>query len=177
LKLARFYRDGELSDIKVSGADDTVFEVKNLFASEILSEDAIQDMIRTKNCGQMSHVDELRLDFDRICRKKDIQQLTRWGFYRLKDSSLYSKKFCTQTILNIKNEQRYLSACFSDYVMLVPRFGETVLDEPYLFASLKNGHYYLLNATELPPVCPPLNSIKNAFAWIQKKIFSKTSSK
>lgn len=77
MKLARFYRDGELSEIRVTNSDDTVFEVKNLFASEQLAEDAIKDMICTKNYGQMSHVDELRLDFNRICRRRDIQHMTR----------------------------------------------------------------------------------------------------
>lgn len=177
MKLARFYRDGELSEIRVSNSDDTIFEVKNLFASEQLSEDAIQDMIRTKNTGQMSHVDELRLDFNRICRRRDIQHVKRLGFYRFSDSSEFNGNFSLDTILNIKNEQRYLSACFSDYVILSLRFGSNKSGEPYLLASLKNGYFYLLNADELPPSNPVMHSVKNFFAWILKKISFRTSSK
>jgi hypothetical protein len=177
LKLARFYRDGELSEIRVSNSDDAVFEVKNLFASEQLAEDAIKDMIGTKNYGQMSHVDELRLDFNRICRRRDIQQMTRLGFYSFKDSAEFKGKFSVDTILNIKNEQRYLTACFSDYVILTSRFGSKKMGEPYLFASLKNGYFYLLNADELPPSNPIMHSVKNFFAWILKKISFKTSTK
>jgi len=150
-------------------------EVKNLFASEQLAEDAIADMIRTANNGQMSHVDELRLDFNRICRKKDIQQRTRFGAYRFKDSANYSEAFSLETILNIKNEQRYLAACFSDYVVLVPRLGSKA--EPCLLASLKNGYFYLLNADELPPANPVMHALKKAFSWIQKKISFKTFTK
>lgn len=177
MKLARFYRDGELSEIRVSNSDETVFEVKSLFASEQLAEDAIHDMIRTKNLGQKSHVDELRLDFNRICRKRDLQQVRRFGFYSFKDSSEFKGKFSVDTILNIKNEQRYLAACFSDYVILTPRFGSKKMGEPYLFASLKNGYFYLLNADELPPSNPLMHSVKNFFAWILKKISFRTSSK
>jgi hypothetical protein len=175
LKLARFYSDGELSEIRVSNSDDTVIEVRNLFASEQLAEDAIHDMIRTVNTGQMSHVDELRLDFNRICRKKDIQQRTRFGAYRFKDSADFQEQFSLETILNIKNEQRYLAACFSDYVVLVPRLGSK--KEPCLLASLKNGYFYLLNADELPPANPVMHSMKKALAWIQKKISFRTSTK
>lgn len=175
MKLARFYSDGELSEIRVSNSDETVFEVKNLFASEQLAEDAIRDMIHTRNQGQMSHVDELRLDFNRICRKRDIQQRIQLGAYRFTDSADYKGTFSIDTILNIKNEQRYLSACFSDYVVLIPRFGSK--QEPCLLASLKNGYFYLLNAEELPPSNPIMHSVKKAMAWIQKKIFSGTSTK
>lgn len=175
MKLARFYSDGELSEIRVSNSEETVFEVRNLFAAEQLAEDAIQDMIRTRNTGQMSHVDELRLDFNRICRKKDIQQRLRLGAYRFADSVHYKGNFSVDTILNIKNEQRYLAACFSDYVVLMPRFGSK--QEPFLLASLKNGYFYLLNADELPAANPVMNAIKKAFAWIQKKISFKTSTK
>jgi len=177
LKLARFYRDGELSEIRISNSDDTVFEVNNLFASEELAEEAIQDMIRTKNQGQMSHVDELRLDFNRICRRRDIKQMTRLGFYSFKDSVEFKGKFSVDTILNIKNEQRYLNACFSDYVILTNRFGSKKIGEPYLFASLKNGYFYLLNADELPPSNPLMQSVKNFFAWTIKKISFKTFTK
>lgn len=177
MKLARFYRDGELSEIRVSNSDDAVFEVKNLFASEQLAEEAIQDMIRTKNQSQMSHVDELRLDFNRICRRRDIQHITRLGFYSFQDSADFKGKFSVDTILNIKNEQRYLNACFSDYVILTSRFGSKKMDQPYLFASLKNGYFYLLNADELPPSNPLMHSVKNFFAWILKKISFKTSTR
>lgn len=176
MKLARFYRDGELSDIRVSSAEDVLFEVHNLFAGEELSEDAVRDMILTKNTGVMSHVDELRLDFNRIFRKREIRHVRRCGAYAFKDSFEYCGKFSTETILNIKNEQRYLSACFSDYMVLIPRFGSS-RQEPYLFASLKNGYYYLLNAEELPPSNPLWASVKKLGGWILKKISFKTSTR
>lgn len=175
LKVARFYSDGELSPIRVSNSEETVFEVKNLFASEQLAEDAIRDMIRTANIGQMSHVDELRLDFDRICRKRELKHVTRFGVYALRDSAQYKGNFSIETVINIKNEQRYLSACFSDYVILQPRFGKK--SEPLLFASLKNGYFYLLNADELPPANPVFHAFKNGLTWIRKKISFKTSTK
>lgn len=177
MKLVRFYRDGELSGIRVSNSDDTVQEVKSFFASEQLAEDAIVDMIRTKNQGQKSHVDELRLDFNRICRKRDIKHVRRFGFYRFEDSVAYSGKFSVETILSIKNEQRYLSACFTDYVVLIPRWDMRKTEEPYLLASLKNGHFYLLNADELPPSNPILHTVKKFLGWIRKGISFKTFTK
>lgn len=177
MKLARFYRDGELSEIRMSSADEAVFEVKNFLASEQMAEAGIEDLIRTTNIGSKSHVDELRLDFNRIYRKRDIQNYVRYGFFKFSDSAEYAGTFSSETILGIKNEQRYLSACFSDYMVLKSRFGSKKKSEPYLLASLKNGYFYLLNAEELPASNPINHAVKNALTWISKKIFFKTSTK
>jgi len=177
LKVARFYSEGELSAIRVTNVEETIFEVKNLFACEQLIEEQIVSMIRQNNLGELSEVDELRLDFNRIYSKKAIQSKTRFGRYKLVDSCQFKGAFSVQTILDIKNEQRYLSAKFNGYVVLSKRFGKEKRNEPYLFASLKNGYFYLLNAEEISSSNIVLNSFKKTFSWIQKKIFFKTSSK
>lgn len=178
MNLARFYRDGELSEIRISSSEEVVSEVNNLFAAEQLAEDAIRDMIRTQNRNQYSHVDELRLDFNRIFRKRELLGRTKLKGYQFSDSAQFEGRFSVDTILSIKNEQRYLSACFSDYVILKPRWSFFHKnEEPYLFASLRNGCFYLLNASDLPPAYPLMHSFKNVIAWIPKKIFSKTSTK
>lgn len=174
MKLIRFYSDDELSDIRVSSSEETVFEVMNLFTQEQRFEDAIRDMIKTKNKNQRSHVDELRLDFNRIFRKKELKSYTRLGFFSFTDSANYKKDFSVDTIVNIKNEQRYLNACFTDYMILTNRFNKK---EPYLFASLRNGYYYLLNADDLPDSNWIRQSMKNLKGWIKNKISFKTSTK
>lgn len=175
MKLIRFYRDGELSEIKVSGAEETINEVNNFFRAEQMAEEAVRDMIKTKNNGQVSHVDELRLDFERIFRKSEIKRRTRFGLYSFKDSADFKKEFSVETILHIKNEQRYLSACFSGYVVLQQRFFNRD-KEPLLLASLKNGYFYLLNDSHLPS-SNPFATFKPLMTWIRKKISFKTSTK
>jgi len=133
----------------------------NLFTQEQRAEDGIRDMIKTKNKGQRSHVDELRLDFNRIFRLKELKSYSRFGFYSLKDSFDYKKDFSVDTIIAIKNEQRYLNACFTDYVILKKRFGKN--HEPFLFASLRNGYFYLLNADDLPE-----SNFKRIKNWFKK---------
>lgn len=177
MKVARFYSEGELSAIRVTNVEETIFEVKNLFAGEQLIEEQIVALIRQNNLGEHSEVDELRLDFNRIYSKKSILSKTRFGRYKFSDSCFYKGSFSVQTILDIKNEQRYLSAKFKGYAVLNKRFGKEKRTEPYLFASLKNGYFYLLNAEEISSSNVIVNSFKKSFSWIQKKIFFKTSSK
>ena len=146
MKLVKFYSEGELSSIQISNEDEAVSEVLNLFFEEQLSEEQIILEVSSKNCGFISDVDELRLDFDRIFSKK---QLRKKGFFsgrKLTDSARVEQDLSLNTILNIKNEQRYLNATFRSYVVLMPRvqlFGKK--REPMLFATLKNDNYYWLN--------------------------------
>jgi len=56
LKLARFYSEGELSAIRVTNVEETIFEVKNLFAGEQLEEEKISSLIRQNNFGEQSEV-------------------------------------------------------------------------------------------------------------------------
>lgn len=161
MKLIRFYSDDELSDIRVTSSEETVFEVLNLFTQEQRAEDGIRDMIKTPNKNQRSHVDELRLDFNRIFRRKELKSYTRIGIFSLKDSAEFKKDFSVETIIAIKNEQRYLNACFTDYIILKNRFNNK--KEPYLFASLRNGYFYLLNADDLPE-----SNFKRIKNWFKK---------
>ena len=178
MKVARFYSEGELSAIRISNVDETIFEVKNLFAGEQVEEEKISSLIRQNNFGEQSEVDELRLDFDRIYSKKDILSKTRFGRYKFIDSCFYNSDFSIETILAVKSEQRYLSAKFNGYMVLRSRFGSSKKEaKPYLFASLKNGYFYLLNADEVSSSNIFISSFKKTFSWIQKKISFKTSSK
>lgn len=146
LKLVKFYSDGELSSIQMSNEEETVSGVKNLFFSEQLTEEQIMLEIYSQNKGLVSEVDELRLDFDRIYTKKQLKKKALFSLTKLVDSCQHTEDFSIQTILSIKNEQRYLNASFRGYKILVPR---TKLlrkpSEPLLFATLKNDNYYLLN--------------------------------
>lgn len=175
MKLVRFYSEGELSSIRVTNEDEAVAGVKNLLFDEQLAEEQIMLEIFSQNHGNISDVDELRLDFDRLFTKK---QLLKKGFLtacKLVDSSHHNEDFSMATIISIKNEQRYLSAIFKSFVVLIPR---TKLvkspSEPLLFASLKNDNYYLVNQEQ--SIEDP-SAIKKFNNWIRKKISSKTSSK
>ena len=175
MKLVRFYREGELSSIQISSADETVSEVANLFFEEQLTEEQIMLEIYSNNNGSISDVDELRLDFDRILSKKQLKKKAIVNGHRLIDSADYEKDFSISTILAIKNEQRYLNATFKGYVILLPRnraFRKT--EEPLLFASLRNNNFYLLNKNQKHPQKSFFKSIRN---WIKSAISFKTSSK
>lgn len=175
LKLVRFYRDGELSSMQMSSVDETIMEVNGLFFDEQIVEEQINLEIYSKNRGKVSEVDELRLDFDRIMTRKQLQKRALISGYKFIDSANYEKAFSINTILNIKAEQRYLNATFKGFYILVPRsslFKKS--QEPLLFASLKNDNFYLLNADQIRE---KKSRLKSAFNWIQKKISSKTSSK
>jgi hypothetical protein len=127
--------------------------------------------------GDQSGVDELRLDFNRIYSKKDIHSKTRFGRFRFVDSVHHKNNFSIQTILSIKAEERYLSAHFRNYMVLRARFANDQSQEPYLFASLKNGYFYLLNAEEISSPNWIISLVKKPFSWIQKKISFRTSTK
>lgn len=175
MKLVRFYSDGELSSIQVSSSEETISEVKNLFFEEQLMEEQIMLEIYSNNNGICSEVDELRLDFDRIFSKKQIQKKALITGSKLMDSSKHEPDFSISTILGIKEEQRYLNATFKGFVVLKPRnkfFVKQV--EPMLFASLKNNNFYLLNKDQSTPAP---SKFKNSWNWILRKISFKTSSK
>ena len=175
LKLVRFYSEGELSSIKVSSSEESVSEVRNLFFEEQLSEEQIILEIYSKNNGKRSSVDELRLDFDRIFSKKQLQKKAFVAGLKVIDSVDYQNDFSISTILGIKNEQRYLNATFRGYTVLVPR--SSLFDkqtEPMLFASLKNDNFYLLNMEQSERTPSKFKSFIN---WIQKGISFKTFSK
>lgn len=175
MKLANFYSDGELSSIRVASTEDTVFEVKNLFSNEIFAENQIISRIKNDTSAVCSEVDELRLDFNRIYSKKSITKKIRFGRFRHEKSANYTGEFSIQTILSIKAEQRYLSAQFKGYTILRSRFQlGNHRAEPYLFATLKNGHSYLLNADKVVTTHPVIFIFKSSFNWLSKKIFSKT---
>lgn len=154
--------------------DETLSGVKNLFFDEQLIEEQIMLEIFSQNRGNVSDVDELRLDFDRIYTKR---QLVKTGFFSGKkfvDSSNHNADFSISTIISIKNEQRYLNAQYKSFMILLPRnkFFKTTA-EPMLFATLKNKNFYLLN-----PDQTARNSRFKIFTnWIKKGISSKTSSK
>ncbi|MEO9534100.1 MAG: hypothetical protein ABJG68_03815 [Crocinitomicaceae bacterium] len=175
MKLVRFYRDGELSSLRVSNVDEAVSEVENLFFDEQIIEEQIILEIYSRNRGKISEVDELRLDFDRIFTKKQLQKRGLLTASKFMDSADFGKDFSIQTILSIKNEQRYLNAQFHGYFILVPRSSFfKKAGEPMLFASLKNNNYYWLNhnIVEAKP-----SKVKMFFKWIKEKISFKTSSK
>lgn len=175
MKLVRFYREGELSSIQISSADETVSEVTNLFFEEQLMEEQIMLEIYSKSSSDVSDVDELRLDFDRIYSKKQLKKKALVNGQKLLDSADYSNDFSIQTILGIKNEQRYLNATFKGYLVLLPRnkaFKKT--EEPLLFATLRNDNFYLLNQNAIQGNSSLFKSIRN---WIKSVISSKTSSK
>jgi hypothetical protein len=164
--------------MRVTSVEETIIEVINLFNSEQQAEQEIAALIRRPNVmGDISGVDELRLDFNRIYSKKDILSRTRFGMFKFADSTAYKNDFPIQTILSVKAEERYLSAKFRNYMILRPRFRKDEVQEPYLFASLKNGYFYLLNAEEVASSNPIIASFKKSFSWIQKKISFRTSTK
>lgn len=175
MKLVRFYREGELSSIKVSNEEETVSEVLNLFFDEQLDEEQIMLEIYSQNHGYKSNVDELRLDFDRLFSKSQLKKKALLTGTKLVDSSNYNKDFSINTILGIKNEQRYLNANFKSYVILLPRTSLFRSEkEPMLFATLKNSNYYWLNPEQSKPQQKRLKKFKN---WIKRKISLKTFSK
>jgi hypothetical protein len=175
LKLVRFYRDGELSSMRVSNVDEAVAEVEGLFFDEQIIEEQIILEIYSRNRGKISDVDELRLDFDRIFTKKQVQKRSILTGSKLIDSGDFGKDFSIQTVLNIKNEQRYLNAQFHGYFILLPRSSSfKKADEPMLFASLKNNNYYLLNYNEIQT---KENKVKSFLKWLKAKISFMTSSK
>lgn len=175
MKLVRFYSEGELSSIRVSNEEETVIEVKNLFFDEQLTEEQIMLEIYSQNRGNVSDVDELRLDFDRIFTRK---QLVRKAFFKgckFVDSSNHNEDFSMNTIIGIKEEQKYLSANFRSFMILHPRskfFGGS--NEPMLFATLRNNNFYLVNLEQATAKPSKFNTISN---WIKRKISSKTSLK
>lgn len=157
--------------------DEAVSEVKNLMFLEQLVEEKILLEIFTKNAGKVSQVDELRLDFDRIYSRKQLTKKCLFGNYKLIDSAKYTGDFSIQTILRIKNEERYLNAKFQDFHVLVPK--RRLLKsrgESLLFARLKNNNFYLVN--DLAHTSTNLDSIFNRISrWVNTRIFSKTSLK
>lgn len=175
MKLVRFYSEGELSSISVSNTDEAVTVVQSFFFDEQLIEEQIILEIYSRNRGKISTVDELRLDFDRIFTKKQIQKKALLSGSKFMDSADYGKDFSIQTVLGIKGEQRYLSAHFHGYFIIQPRnnwFQKS--GEPMLFATLKNNNFYLLNQEQVEKSD---GKFKLALKWIQKRISSKTSSK
>lgn len=174
MKIVNFYSDGELSSIRIASAEDTVFEVKNLFSNELFIENQITNRIKQNQPKIYSEVDELRLDFNRIYTKRTIAKKIRLARFRHESSSNYKGEFSIQTILSIKAEQRYLSAQFKGFTILKRRFNFGEQSEPYLFAALKNGHYYLLNADKVESKHPAIIIFKFSLNWLSKKIFSKT---
>ena len=161
--------------MQMSSVDETIMEVNGLFFDEQIIEEQINLEIYSKNRGKISEVDELRLDFDRIMTRKQLQKRALISGCRFIDSANFEKPFSIGTILNVKAEQRYLSATFKGYYILMPRSAfYKKSQEPLLFASLKNDNFYLLNADQIQE---KKSRVKTVFNWIQKKIFSKTSSK
>jgi hypothetical protein len=159
----------------MSNTEETVSEVKQLFFDEQLSEEQIMLEIYSSNGTVKSEVDELRLDFDRIFSKKQLQKKALIGGLKISDSADYKFDFSIKTILGIKNEQRYLNATFKGYVVLIPRnsmFNKSA--EPMLFASLKNNNFYLLNMEQSQKVPSKFKSFIN---WIKKGISFKTYTK
>lgn len=178
MKLTSFYRKGELSSIRVSSVDEVVDEVKNLLFEEQLKEEQIFLEIYSSSTNKISQVDELRLDFDRIYSKKQINKKCSFGRWKFIDSAKFEKDFSIKTILNIKNEESYLNAKFHDYQILTP--GQTIFrksHEPLLFARLKNNNFYLLSEISEKNRKPLVTRFKQIKSWIQKRISSKTSSK
>ena len=150
MKVTSFYSEGELSPIKVGSVDETVVEIKNLFFNEQLEEEQIRAEIYANNSNAASIVDELRLDFDRIYTKKQLRNKRLFKGLRKKSITVDSFKLDIDTLLFIKNEQRYLNAEFKNYKLLVKRkwfFGP--FKEVYLFASLNNNMFYLLSEGSL----------------------------
>jgi predicted AlkP superfamily pyrophosphatase or phosphodiesterase len=161
--------------MRMSSTDEAVSEVQAFFFDEQLTEEQIILEIYSRNRGKISDVDELRLDFDRIFTKKQIQKKALLTGAKFMDSADFGKDFSIQTILNIKSEQRYLNANFHGFYVLQPRSKWfTKPGEPMLLASLKNNNYYWLNQSQ---VVKADNKFKSALKWIQKRISSKTSSK
>lgn len=145
MKVTSFYSEGELSPIRVTGIEETVLEVKKLFFKEHEEEDIIRHAIYTAS-NDASIVDELRLDFDRIFTDKQLRKKVWFGSFNWKKLSIDHFKVPIETILRIKNEQRYLNASFKGYKLLVKRkffFGP--VKEYYLLAKLSNDMYYLVN--------------------------------
>ena len=150
MKVTSFYSEGELSPIKVGSVDETVVEVKNLFFNEQLEEEQIRAEIYANNSKAISVVDELRLDFDRIYTKKQLRNKRLFRGLRKKSITVDSFKLDIDTILFIKNEQRYLNAEFKNFKLLVKRkwfFGQ--VKNVYLFATLNNQMFYLLSKDTL----------------------------
>lgn len=175
MKLVRFYREGELSSIRVSNEEETVSEVLNLFFDEQLDEEQIMLEVYSQNRGFVSDVDETRLDFDRLFSKSQLKKKSLLTGTKLVDSSHYNKDFSINTILQIKSEQKYVSAIFRSYVVLLPRTSLFSSDrEPMLFATLKNNNYYWLNPDQSKPKEKGFKKFRN---WFKKMTSSKTSSK
>lgn len=175
LKLTKFYSEGELSSIQISSTDEVLSAVNHFFFDEQLTEEQLILEIYSKNRGRISDVDELRLDFDRIYTRKQIQKKAFLSGSIFEDSAEYGKEFSISTILGIKNEQRYLSANFHGFYILKPRnrwFQKP--SEPLLFASLKNDNFYCLNQ----PVKSAEPSSKSGFkGWLKNLISFKMFSK
>jgi hypothetical protein len=130
----------------MSNEEEAVTEVKNFFFNQQLDEEQIMLEIFSQNYGTISSVDELRLDFDLIFSKKQLLKKGLFSGCKLVDSSCHNEDFSINTVISIKNEQRYLNATFRSFVVLIPR--SKLLrtpSEPLLFASLKNENFYLVN--------------------------------
>lgn len=178
MRLINFYSEGELSSIRVSNVDDTVREIKNLLFEEQLVEEQILLEIYSANIGKVSQVDELRLDFDRIYSKKQILKKSIFAGGKFIDSAKYDNEFSVQTILGIKNEEKYLNAKFQDYHVLISRSGLlSAKQEPMLFARLKNNNFYLLNQNALNEKSGIKAFFQRTANWIKKTISFRTSSK
>ena len=159
----------------MSSTDEVLSAVNEFFFDEQLVEEQIILEIYSKNRGKISDVDELRLDFDRIYTRKQIQKKAFLTASVFEDSAEYGKDFSMETILSIKTEQRYLNANFHGFYILKPRnkwFEKS--EEPLLFASLKNDNFYCLNHS---PKSVPSKNRKGFIGWIKNLISFKTSSK
>ncbi|MEX1001522.1 MAG: hypothetical protein WDZ35_05355 [Crocinitomicaceae bacterium] len=175
MRLAKFYREGELSSIRMSNEVEAVNEVKGLFFIEQLIEEGILLELKGSNKNRLSTADEVRLDFDLIYSKKELLKKAHFSGKKLVDSAKVNTEFSIETILSIKNEQRHVSAIFRNFVVLQPRFAcFNRSKEPMLFASLRNDNYYLLNPEMSQNNRSLLTSFKN---WIKNKISFKTSSR
>lgn len=178
MEVNNYYSEEELSSIRFSCADEAIGEVKNLFFQDQLEEERILLEIYSPNTSDFALVDLNRLKIDRIFSRKHIANRSFLRHSKLVDSNRYQLHFDVDTILEIKNEQRRLGIEFKAFYVLLPKSRLAKLKgEPHLFAAVGADVYYLLNKGEMLDQRKKHFSLSTLKNWIQKKIFTKTSTR
>ena len=161
-----------MSTIHVSGPEQTVGQIKNLFFSEQLEEEKILLELYSPNGLEISNINPNLLNVDHVFSKRQLKKRSFFGRFKWMDSAKYQERYTVDTILAIKNEQRQLNTVFKGYFVLVPRgLGKQNKQEPMLFTCVGENIYYLVNHRN-----KDINRISNLNkfqTWISTKTFLK----
>jgi hypothetical protein len=146
LEFKKNYTEQQLSSLHVSGPEQTVGQIKNLFFIEQLQEEKILLELYSPNSQEITQVNPNRLHIDLVFSKRQLQKKRLFGWYKWQDSAKVDTRFSVDTILTIKNEQKALNTTFKSFYVLVPRlqfFSKHT--EPLLFTCIGDNIYYLIN--------------------------------